>query len=312
MSSSRELRSRSTTIYVVISILLVALGIAATLWGGASVPDEVIGSTLFVQRSVVMFSLGTSLLAAGLVSLGFAVTRHYDDKDSTKIQDGLTRYESLLLTFKDSLDSVETVSRGAAKRCVFESAISPVFRKALEAGCRRDAASVDVVGLKLSRFLIEQLDYLKQYSITHPVQVRMLLQEPDTSEFKLLCQLESKNEVEVKKDIAKSLRMLTNLDNSGSALNFRFGGLAISVKFYSGFQPVAFFRVNDTVSVRPRIRAQGAGTLFYETYKQSEGREYYGLFTNHFDNCWDESKARVPDSIEVLLERVRDENAGMV
>ena len=312
MSSSQELRSRSTTIYIIISILLGALGVVATVWGGASVPDEILGSTPLVQRSAFMFSLGTSLLAAGVVSLGFAITRLYDDKDSTKIQDGLTRYENLLLTFKESLDDVETVSRGAAKRCVFESAISPVFRKALEAGCRRDAACVDVVGLKLSRFLTEQLDYLKQYSTTQPVEVRMLLQEPGTSEFKLLCRLESKNEVEVTKDIAKSLRMLTNMDGSGPVLHFRFGGLAISVKFYSGFQPVAFFRVNDTVSVRPRIRSYGAGTLFYETYKQSEGREYYGLFTNHFDNCWDESKAKVPKSIEVLLERIRDENAGKI
>lgn len=301
MSVNHELRAKTTVIYIVISCLLGVIGVAIAFWADQPVVAALSIPANTAQRSPLLFSVGTSLLAAGLVSLGFAITRIYDDKDSSRIQDGLINYEQSLIEFRGVLDAVETVSRGPAKRCLFETEISAKFRKETEAAYAGQATRVDVVGLKLSRFLSDQLEYLKARAAIKPVMVRMLLQQPDTDEFKLLCELESKNGEAVKKDVVSTMLALHRLDLKAKNLVYQFGGLSIQVRFYRQFQPIAFFRVNETVSVRPRIRSRGAGASFYETYKKLEGEQYYGLFMNHFENCWENSIGVLPKSIKDLM-----------
>lgn len=307
MYEPQERRSRTTALYIVLSALVLFVGIGLTLWGGQDVPtawDSAGKAINTVQRSPSAFSVGTSLLAAGLASLGFAVVRVFDDRDTTQLSNDIgnlaNRVDGVNTALRDArklIRRTQVVIPSARDRCLFDPQISGRFREAIGDSNPSCELHVDVVGLKLFRFLTDQLQYLVTQASFRPVTVRMLLQDPDSADFGSICQLETRDEKGTRADILSTLRQLQGGTHVGEDLVYSVGQLTIKVRFYPQFQPIAFFRVNDTVLVRPRIRSAGAGDRFYEAYSQEEGEEYFGLYRDHFQNCWSKGRFLVPSSI---------------
>lgn len=279
MSSNRQARNRSTTIYILLSVIVLFAGIAATVWGGQEIAAQPNAPGHLL--SPTWFSVGTSLLAAGLASLGFAVVRRFDDIDSVELHEklGLLRSARLIV--------------GASERCFFDPDISAIFKKAVH-DCPDTTVLVDVVGLKLYRFLNDQLQYLKIEGGSRKIIVRMLLQNPDSEHFQAICKLEARDEDATKEDILKTLTMLQGAKQVGKDLIYTDANLKVFVRFFTPFQPIASFRVGDTILIRPRIRSSGAGSRFYEAYDKQEGESYFGLYRDHFEACWSTSEFKVP------------------
>lgn len=303
MHEAKTIRQRTTTIYILISFLVFAIGTAMAIWGGGSIssPEDIKNLIPPTQVSPTAFSVGTSLLAAGLVSLGFAIIRKYDDHDSAKLHESIDSHEEKLRSFNQTLQRVKSVIPDASQRCFFDNQLSDSFINAISTCPPRKEISVDVVGLKLHRFLRDQFELLKRESKNRPVSVRMLLQDPEHIAFEALCQLESRDLAGTKDDIANSLLYLEGASYDSEKLTYTNGKLKIEVKFYEKFQPIAFFRVNKTIMVRPRIRSTGIGTRFYETYTETEGHSYFGLFHDHFDTCWKSSNFEIPSTLSNKL-----------
>lgn len=303
MHDAKTIRQRTTAIYILISFLVFFIGTAMAIWGGGSVtsPDDIKNLATPIQNSPTAFSVGTSLLAAGLVSLGFALIRKYDDHDSAKLHESIDSHEERLRSFNQTLQRVRSVIPDAAQRCFFDSELSDSFVSAINTCAPRKEISVDVVGLKLHRFLRDQFELLKKESKNRPINVRMLLQDPEHNAFEALCQLESRDLEGTKNDIVSSLLYLEGATYNAEKLIYTDENLKIEVKFYEKFQPIAFFRVNKTVMVRPRIRSTGIGTRFYETYTEDEGHSYFGLFHDHFDTCWKSSSFEIPSTLSIKL-----------
>lgn len=307
MSDLKERRLRTTVIYVALSAGVFLFGVALTVWGSMEVSTSSdIRSTGIAkeQRSPVAFSVGTSLLAAGLASLGFAVVRVFDDRDTNKlnedvcgVKDRVDDVKASLLESRDLVRRTRIVIPTAPERCLFDSGISNRFREAVRDYGSNAGLEVDVVGLKLHRFLNDQMKYLTSQAASRDVRVRMLLQDPDTPDFGSICSLETRDEKGTRNSILLTLKQLQGAKKVESDLQYTSGRLIICLRFYPQFQPIAFFRVNDTVLVRPRIRSNGAGDRFYETYTRQEGEEYFGLYRDHFQICWEKSKFLVPSTI---------------
>ena len=306
MSSNKDSRARSTTIYIVLSVCVLLIGIVFTIGGGAEIPgppDATGKPTATVQRSATWFAVGTSLLAAGLASLGFAIVRRFDDIDSVELQDKFDRIEKEVRESKSTLRRARLVPE-ASERCLFDPQISGRFKEAVD-DCLADApVVVDVVGLKLNRFLNDQFEYLQAQARRQKVVVRMLLQDPDGENFRAICKLETRDEQGTREDILNTLTRLTGARCSGKELVYEKDALRIVVRFCSQFQPIASFRVGDTILVRPRIRSSGAGQRFYEVYRRSEGESYFGLYRDHFESCWIGGEFRIPTSLADRLQSV--------
>lgn len=307
MSEPKDGRSRTTALYIVLSALVLVVGIGLTVWGGQDVPltwDAAGKVTSTVQRSLSAFSVGTSLLAAGLASLGFAVVRVFDDRDAARLTTDMSalanRVEGVNNTLREArklIRRTQIVIPSARDRCLFDPQISGRFREAIGDCDPNGALHVDVVGLKLHRFLTDQLQHLTNHAMSRQVIVRMLLQDPDSADFGSICQMEARDEKGTRGDILAALRLLKGGTHVGDDLVYSKGHLTISVRFYPWFQPIAFFRVGGTILVRPRIRSAGAGDRFYEAYSQDEGEEHFGLYRDHFNNCWTKARFVVPSTI---------------
>lgn len=307
MSDAKERRDRTTVLYVALSAVVLLFGIGLTVWGGIDTPIERDSGgkvTKTEQKSPTAFSVGTSLLAAGLASLGFAVVRVFDDRDTTKLNEDVAdvkqRIDGVSAALREARSLVrrtQIVIPSARERCLFDPQISARFRVAISDCSPNSALQVDVVGLKLLRFLTDQLQYLTEQAATRPVNVRMLLQNPDSPDFVSICSLETRDEKGTRANILSTLQLLRGARLVDEDLEYKSGQLSIKVRFYLSFQPIAFFRVNDTVLVRPRIRSAGAGDRFYEAYTLDEGEEYFGLYRDHFKSCWQKAKFEVPTSI---------------
>ena len=307
MASNRDSRTRSTTIYIVLSVCVLLAGIGATLWGGADIPGPPDASGKpgqVLQRSPPWFAVGTSLLAAGLASLGFAVVRRFDDIDSVELHDKFDRIEKDILDSRKYLRRARLVIPDASERCLFDPQISGRFKEAVEECSPGIDVTIDVVGLKLNRFLNDQLEYLLNDARRRNVLVRMLLQDPDGEHFRAICRLEARDEQGTKEDILNTLSKLSGARRRDRDLVYEHGNLTILVRFLSQFQPIAFFRVGDTILVRPRIRTSGAGVRFYEEYNRSEGESYFGLYRDHFNSSWTAGEFKIPASLPDRLRSI--------
>jgi len=307
MASSNDPRQKSTTIYILLSVVTLVAGIALTIWGGRDIPEPRNAkgqAERSIQFSPIGFAVGTSLLAAGLASLGFAVIRKYDDQDQSELSRKLDRIEVTLKESKSSLKRARVVIPDASERCLFDPQISDRFREAVQDTSPSAPLEVDVIGLKLFRFLKDQFEHLRIVSEQRDVRVRMLLQDPDSDVFSAICELETRDENGTKNDILSTLKFLTGATLKEDQLTYTLGNLTILVRFFAQFQPIAFFRVNETVLVRPRIRSGSAGSRFYETYLKGEGASYFGLYRDHFDDCWSGGKFKIPPTLARKLENV--------
>jgi hypothetical protein len=301
MSKNWNARNRSAAIYFLISLVIFLAGVLCTIWGNQSVPGPLdhygkpIGTS---QLSPAWFSIGTSLLAAGLVSLGFWLLRTIDDADSTELKEKLETLTTKVVSHGEYLHKLSTIKSDPSERCVSDDGISNVFKQLLDEHPQDKDLKVDVVGLKLHRFLRDQLKHLKAKAKYTKIDVRMLIQDPDAEAFSAICKLEARDEAATRADIDKTLRALSRTEERDSSLIHKDGNLEISARFFTPFQPIALFRVDDTIFVRPRVKSHGAGSRFYEPYVENYGGNYFELYKDHFEVCWEQSNYRKLEKIK--------------
>ena len=152
------------------------------------------------------------------------------------------------------------------------------------------------MGLKLYRFLLDQLDWMLQQG--RNTDIRLLLQNPDTDVFKEICDLENRSSQATARDIANTLSRLQGAAPEGRSLTWRSDSVHVELRFSDAYQPVTLFRVEDIACVRPRVSTPlGAATRFYETYDRRDSDVHFAVYLSHFEKCWDEASYRVPAAL---------------
>jgi hypothetical protein len=251
------------------------------------------------NQSTVIASIGASLLAGGIASLGFGLLRYIDDSSGQKLQvevdRRLARVEAQFTVLQtgvgqfgvEAMNAVRRTTK-ADERCVSDDKISDRLRQEHARFALRDRdLHIDVLGLKLFRFLEDQLNWLE--SSNHATSVRMLLQYPYSAVFQQICELEARSPRATREDIARTLDKLTGATIEQDSLTWANGNLRVQLRFYDKYQPVALFRVQDAIYVRPRVNTPlGASSRFYEVYEKLDSEKHYRVQSQHFERCWSE------------------------
>lgn len=179
-------------------------------------------------------------------------------------------------------------------RCVSDAEIGTEFRRAFHESVDSrphggPPIKIDVIGLKLLRFLEDQLDWIDQRNIR--VEVRLILQLPIGEVFDAICLLEGRERSKVRADIEKTISRFgskpTVIDQT---LTTTISQMQISLRFTDRYQPITLFRTGDTCCVRPRVSTpQGAATRFYEKYLDGFPSLYFRVYQGHFESTWNAS-----------------------
>lgn len=298
-------RSRSTLIYFLLAAVISLVGVVLAGWGALTDDNG-------QPRSATVVSIGTSLLAGGLASIGFGVLRHFDDRDEVARHIQLEAHRDTIIARVDELReevgrigtevtrSVRLTS-SAALRCVSDLEIGDRFRMEFaRAGHLGGVISVDVLGLKLFRFLSDQLFWISESG--HPTHIRLLMQHPDGEIFEQICEAEARSVDATRRDMARTLNSLRPSATRDKSLLWDREALQVEVRLFNRYQPVTMFGVDSTIYVRPRVSTpQGASSRFYEVYDESDSRAHFGVHHSHFETCWEESSYSMPLSIHRLL-----------
>jgi hypothetical protein len=312
-------RNLRTVAYFLIVVITIIAGLAITL-SARTVDSNPISS------AQVLISVGTGVLAAGLASLALGVMRWIDDKDSdegsgsiqnlartlderfsqasvaeeTRIQELHARLDVSgqqvareLERTRVVLSKYTIVDSSPNLRCVSDAGIGAEFRRAFYAS-RDSLASnqtihVDVLGLKLHRFLDDQLDWLRGHG--RRIDIRLLLQDPKGAVFTSICHLEGRDIQVAIEDAQRTLGLLDGGRLEDHSWRHEIDNVHIDLRFTGKYQPVTLFRVGGTCCVRPRVSTPlGAATRFYEKYDQQSGPTYYSVYAAHFTQAWNTSE----------------------
>ena len=153
---------------------------------------------------------------------------------------------------------------------------------------------MDLLGLKLYRFLEDQLSWL--VANNHETRVRMLLQYPYSKVFEEICELEARNVRATREDITRTLDALDGATVAGHSLVWQSGRVNLQLRFFDKYQPVTMFRIQDAIYVRPRISTpQGAASRFYEIYESQDSMRHFNVQMRHFEQCWRNADYSPPD-----------------
>lgn len=299
MKDPTDDRSLSTIVYFLVAVIVSLLGLVLLV--------SHIGSK---NQSEALDSIGASLLAGGIASVGFGLLRYIDDTAERELKNQLNNMRTELEKQFDALrkaianfavdtaGSIRATSQ-ADIRCVSDVEIGSKFRTEFTRfSLLPEPVAVDVLGLKLVRFLEDQLNWL--VSRRHDTTVRLLLQNPYGKIFSEICELEARNLRSTQDDILRTLDKLIGATVEGPSLVWQKEQVRIEVKFYDKYQPVALFRVQDTIYVRPRVSTpQGAATRFYEVYETRDSEKHFNVQLRHFEQCWRDGRYRAPEVREL-------------
>lgn len=278
--------SLTTIVYFLIAIIISLIGLV------------LIAAPLGAKRpSPTAQSIGASLLAGGVASVGFGLLRYIDDAAENELRSEVEHSRSDLVSHFDTLrdglidfarrsaNSVRITSQ-AKLRCVSDLEIGGKFRdEYTRFSLAAEPISVDVLGLKLYRFLEDQLSWL--VANNHETRVRMLLQYPYGKVFEEICELEARNVRATREDITRTLDALDDATVIGHSLNWQSGRVNLQLRFFDRYQPVTMFRIQGTIYVRPRISTpQGAASRFYEIYESQDSPDHFNVQMRHFEQCW--------------------------
>ncbi|MFL6101370.1 MAG: hypothetical protein ACJ71T_15600 [Actinomycetales bacterium] len=289
---TNEARNRSTIIYFLVSLLLALVGLILTVIGSRTQGGH--------QANTTLISVGTSLLAAGIASAGFGILRHFDDKDERAQQqrhaeemEGLDstvdRIRADLKTLIGTYMNPIRLVTSANQRCVSDTEIGSQFRREFARSMiDTPVLRIDLLGLKLFRFLQDQLEWMIERQ--HEVNLRLLLQDPDSSVFDEICELEARNLGHTRTEVERTIEAFEGAAVEGRSLVWKSGRVRVELRFFGKYQPVTLFRVQDVVYVRPRVSTpRGAASRFYEIYESRDGGSHYDVHLAHFQECWDQS-----------------------
>jgi hypothetical protein len=290
-------RSLRTIIYFLVALVLALIGLLLIVLHPKDQASTFVG-------------IGTSVLAGAIASIGFGLLRYIDDASQRGFsrQLNLTRAElgQELCGLRESVDNfaIDTaksirVTASAKLRCVSDLEIGTRFRAEYVRFSMGDrTVHVDVLGLKLYRFLVDQLSWMLERE--HKSTIRLLLQNPYSQVFDEICEIEARNIKATRADIARTIDMLNGGRVEGNAWVWTKGDISVQLRFFDNYQPVTLFRVDDSIYVRPRISTpQGAASRFYEIYERTDSPEHFSVQLSHFDQCWREAQYSGPAVAEL-------------
>lgn len=302
MTTSPNLtRSHKTVLYITVSIALLFGGAALTFWGSAI-------SSEGIQTSPLLIAIGTSVWAGAIASVALGILRKLDDSDAStsdskldELSTKISRSNATILAEvkKESFDLSRLVRVDITPelRCVSDLDIGGEFQRCFarqrQISQPTQPIPIDVVGLKLNRFLDDQYDWLRRTGSR--AEIRLLLQNPDKTSFNAICNNENRARMPTINDIAKTLNQFSFGTVEDQSLIAKNDAIVCKIRFYDEYQPVTLFRIGDSCCARPRITTPGgAATRFYEYYDRTDSALHWGVYNRHFEHCWNSSQFVVP------------------
>lgn len=264
-----------TAIYVAVSFCLVLLGVAVLAWSGKSIAGS---------------SIATSLVAGGISSIAFSVIRYFDersDSDQTKLVSvsigGLAEDLHGIEHELQALRDVTMVSKEANERRVFDRHPEQEVRAEIDHHRKNSQVNLDVMGLSLRPFYGDFMDYLIG---RENVNLRLIVQEPCTQLFSLICHQEARDEAAMARDVLLVTRRVLGLLKDAEHEE-RAGHSMVDVRWFPLCPSVSLTRINDLTFVRSRYLQEALHPpMFFERYHRVEGR-CFDAYKAYFEKAWE-------------------------
>jgi hypothetical protein len=154
--------------------------------------------------------IGTSLAAAGIVSVIASVGKYFDDKSAAESHAALLEDINALGLAITGFHKFSIVSHRAQDRCILHRTPREEFESIVKALRRGTRIEIDAMGLTLEKFHQEQLTSLAGRS---SVAVRLIVQHPDSTVFKQLAKQESRDSDRMASETRELTRHITTLNN---------------------------------------------------------------------------------------------------
>jgi hypothetical protein len=301
---------KKTTIYVLASFLLIAIGLVLLF----AIPQSNAGNNMAV-----------SFISGGISSLAFAVIRYFDDLDeSQQFKELDKKLNDMRVAISNTTDELQAL-RGSSiitddsnKRCSFNRQLAQEFNDAVNAIPRAKRIYVDMLGVTLHRFYKEALEgLLKDRSST----VRLIVQSPAAQSIKIIADQEGYDSVRLIQEVLE----LTEFVVRNASQNANEHGLNpadikakftyskpesgttsdIELRWFSEVASVSIIRINDILFVRPRFLDEGRDApIFFERYRCSEGRTFRA-YEEFFNIAWNRSILPSGDDLKEALPQTR-------
>ncbi len=231
-------------------------------------------------RSICM-SVGSSLAASAVATIIFRVTDKMREKEMDE------KLENIMdLLTENSPDG----------RVCFGRHLTNAFQSMMEKYNKKDVIKVDIIGLELNRFYKDQFENLKKYP---NLQMRMIVQNPCSKNFKSIINHEGRNACTVFENIVELTESIKAYNETVEEEH--------QIKLYWMGYPssVTITRVGNEMYVRPRFLKEGEGgdNMFFEKYFYKYGKTF-SVYTDFFEKAISFSKEPLKD--EKLFEKAKE------
>ena len=248
-------------------------------------------------KGPVGLSIGTSLIAGGLTSIGFSVIRYFDDNDADSAKKALAEsLSSLRDTVTDHTRSIDSFRRVTAAfgqnddHRIFNR--NPKEEIIAELNGVHEHVEIDVAALTGMPFRQDLLEILLKQNVS----LRLLVQDPSAGSFESACQQEALDVRTMMEHSILVTRTILKLQENGqlpgrpglqAVLNFN-----AQIRWFAGYPSITLTRVGQVMYARPRFLREGAsGTrTFFERYIHEDGPPY-DAYRAYFDMAWESSRA---------------------
>jgi len=238
-------------------------------------------------QSAMFLGVGSSLAAGGIAGL-IVIFNEYLDEQSLLASSGnmIATIEALGEAIV-GLTQVSIVRHEAETRCVIASTPRSEFEQYVSTLMRtRSRIRIDAMGLTLEKFHREQLERLDGHK---EVVVRLIVQSPDSSNFRQLAKQEKRDAEQE----ATESRAFTKYVVSQHAQHIEDPSrhADMQIRWFEGCPSVTMLRVNDVIYVRPRfLGADSEITVFYEKYSERYDGRIWRAYCQYFDSAWEVSQ----------------------
>jgi hypothetical protein len=277
--------SRSTWLYVALSVVLLASGIAIVLASKQVTTDA--QHHLKTSYEQVWFAVGTSIFAGGIASIAFTGIRELDQRDA----DGAhQRLEELSLKSKDlnegltELRRVMLLTNDPDSRRIFKP--HPVQEVQDELDAADDDVCVQVMGLALRSFYEDQVGPVLKGR--PQATIYLLTQNPLAPTFAQLCYQEGRDRAVMTADVIWVSERVKAWNQSRQAGPRP----TMEVRWLSDFPSITMTMVDGWMAVRPRFVNEGSGGHygFFEQYT-ADDKEAFAALSRLFGVLWKRSDA---------------------
>lgn len=287
-----------TPLYLSVSLILALVGVVF----------------LFAKEGVeIWVALGTSLVAAGLASAAFGVNRYLEEHDERrvranvesaleKLNAGTDALGSTLFELQGDLEAVKRVAtrilREESNR-IYNRHPKKELREALERVRTGKRTKVRAMGLSLRQFCTDYLELLVE---SDSVEVLLIVQDPTSPTFQLVCGQESRDATSMAKEvIGVTEQVLESRETWEEDLRRATSGgredpsgrrhPPVQIRWFPGFPTITFTSAGQEWFVRFRtLNEASAPPMFFEHHVAEE--ESSDALETYFLSAW--SSAREP------------------